>query len=291
VKYWQIGNEVDVSDYGQSVRAFAGAMKKVDPSIKLMSSFPTRELLEAAGAAFDYLCPHQYEINNLAGEEGEFKRLADWIAANAGGKDMRLAVTEWNTTAGDWDLTRGMLQTLGNGLSVARYLNLLQRRADLVEIANRSNFADSFSSGFVQPGPGWIYETPAYYAQELYARAAGSYPLRIERSSRLEWPFQEPDLSASVSPDQGKLMIYAVNSTLGPLSRSFELEGFKKDVAAGTVTVLEDQMHAGTSEIMNSRDQPRRISLSSHPAGVRGRHFEFTFPPLTVTLVELNLER
>jgi alpha-N-arabinofuranosidase len=290
VKYWQIGNEVDVSDYGQSVRAFAEAMKKVDPSIKLMSSFPTKELLETAGAAFDYLCPHQYEINNLAGEDREFERLADWIAANAGGKDMRLAVTEWNTTAGDWDLTRGMLQTLGNGLSVARYLNLLQRRADLVEIANRSNFADSFSSGFVQPGPGWIYETPAYYAQELYARAAGSYPLRIERSSRIEWPFQQPDLSASLSPDQRKLRIYAVNSTLGPLARSFELEGFKKDVAGGTVTVLEDHLHAGTSEVMNSRDQPRRISLSSRAAGARGRHFEFTFPPLTVTLVELNLE-
>ena len=290
VKYWQIGNEVDVSDYGQSVRAFADSMKKVDPSIKLMSSFPTRELLAAAGAAFDYLCPHQYEINNLAGEEGEFKRLADWIAANAGGKDMRLAVTEWNTTAGDWDLTRGMLQTLGNGLSVARYLNLLQRRADLVEIANRSNFADSFSSGFVQPGPGWIYETPAYYAQELYARAAGTYPLRIERTSHLEWPFQEPDLSASLSPDQRKLRIYAVNSTLSPLSRSLQLDGFKKDIAGGTVTVLEDHLHAGTSEIMNSRDQPERISLHSHPAGVRGARFEFTFAPLTVTLVELDFE-
>ena len=42
VKYWQIGNEVDVSDYGNSVRAFAEAMKKADPSIKLMSSFPTK---------------------------------------------------------------------------------------------------------------------------------------------------------------------------------------------------------------------------------------------------------
>ena len=58
VKYWQIGNEVDVSDYGNSVRAFAEAMKKADPSIKLMSSFPTKGLLDAAGTIFDYLCPH-----------------------------------------------------------------------------------------------------------------------------------------------------------------------------------------------------------------------------------------
>ena len=142
-------------------------------------------MLDAAGTIFDYLCPHHYEIANLVGEERNFKGLRDWIAANGGGKDIRVGVTEWNTTAGDFGLTRGMLQTLGNALSISRYLNLMQRYADLVEIANRSNFADSFGSGFVQTGPGWIYEAPAYYAQEMYGRAAGAYPLRLERSSKL----------------------------------------------------------------------------------------------------------
>ena len=221
VKYWQIGNEVDVSDYGNSVRAFAAAMKKADPSIKLMSSFPTKGLLDAAGTIFDYLCPHHYEVADLAGEERNFRELREWIAANGGGKDIRLGVTEWNTTAGDFGLTRGMLQTLGNALSISRYLNLMQRYADLVEIANRSNFADSFGSGFVVTGPGWIYESPAYYAQEMYARAAGAYPLRLERSSKLPWHLQEPDLSASLSADGKKLRIYAVNSTLDPLPRKF----------------------------------------------------------------------
>jgi len=31
-----------------------------------------------------------------------------------------------------------MLLTLGNALGISRYLNLMQRYADLVEIANRS---------------------------------------------------------------------------------------------------------------------------------------------------------
>lgn len=53
VKYWQIGNEVDDPAYATTVRAFAEAMKRVDPSIKLVSSFPTKNLLEAAGTAFD----------------------------------------------------------------------------------------------------------------------------------------------------------------------------------------------------------------------------------------------
>lgn len=289
VKYWQIGNEVDVSNYDHSVRAFAKAMKEADPSIKLLSSFPTKDLLDAAGTAFDYLSPHHYEIADLVGADRNFRELRDWIAANGGGKDIRVGVTEWNTTAGEWGPTRGMLQTLGNALSVSRYLNLMQRYADLVEIANRSNFADSCGSGFVLTGPGWIYESPAYYAQRIYARAAGTYPLRIERSSKLAWHLQEPDLSASISADGTKLRIYAVNSTLDPLPRDFQLEGFKAGAAGGTVRVLEDHVHAGTSEVMNSRDDPQRISLSSRSAELRGTRFRFTFAPLTITLLELNL--
>jgi alpha-N-arabinofuranosidase len=287
VKYWQIGNEIDNPDYNQSVRAFADAMRKADPNIKLCSSFPTKDLLDAAGTAFDDLSPHHYEINDLAGTDRNFQDLQDWIAAS--GRDMRVAVTEWNTTGGDWGLTRGMLQTLGNGLSVSRYLNLLQRRSDLVEIANRSNLADSFGSGMMETGPGWIYESPAYYAQELYARAAGSYPVRLERSSHLAWNLQEPDVSASVSADGKKLRIYAVNSTVDPLPRNFQLEGFKGKVAGGTAYTLEDHAHAGTAEVMNSRDGPERISLRSQPAKLNGERFEFTFPPLTVTLLELEL--
>jgi alpha-N-arabinofuranosidase len=289
VKYWQIGNEVDVSDYGISVRAFAAAMKKADPSIKLMSSFPTKGLLDAAGTIFDYLCPHHYEVNDIVSEDRSFRELRDWIAANGGGKDIRLGVTEWNTTAGDFGLTRGILQTLGNALSISRYLNLMQRYADLVEIANRSNFADSFASGFVVTGPGWIYESPAYYAQEMYGRAAGSYPLRIERSSKLAWHLQEPDLSASISADGKKLRIYAINSTLDPLTRKFQLDGFKVGATGGAILTLEDHAHAGTSEIMNSRDDPQRVSLGSRPAEIHGTQFEFTFSPLTVTLLELDL--
>ena len=141
----------------------------------------------------------------------------------------------------------------------------------------------------IETGPGWIYESPAYYAQELYGRAAGSYPLRLERSSQLAWNLQEPDLSASVSADGKKLRIYAVNSTVDPLPRNFQLEGFKEKVAGGTVFTLEDHAHAGTAEVMNSRDDPQRISLRSQPAEINGEQFEFTFPPLTVTLLELEL--
>jgi alpha-N-arabinofuranosidase len=289
VKYWQIGNEVDDPAYAATVRAFAEAMKRVDPTIKLVSSFPTKNLLEAAGNAFDYLAPHHYEVGDLAGEDRNFRELQTWIARNGAGRDIRVAVTEWNTTAGDPGLPRGILQTLGNALSVSRYLNLLQRHADLVDIAHRSNFADSFGSGFVLTGPGWIYESPAFYAQELYARAAGSYPVRVDRASQLAWQFREPDLSATLSPDGKTLRIYAVNSTLEAVSTTIHLDGFQASVRGGTVHTLEDREHVMTSEVMNSRDDRERISLRTRQAEISGSQVDFSFQPLTVTLLELTL--
>jgi alpha-N-arabinofuranosidase len=290
VKYWQIGNEVGVPAYDASVGGFAAAMRQADPSIKLMSSYPTPELLGAAGQVFDYLSPHHYRVADLVGEERDLQRLRDWASANAGGKDIRLGVTEWNTTGGDFGLPRGMLQTLDNALSISRYLNLLQRYADWVEIANRSNFADSCGSGFVITGPGWLYESPAYYAQQMYARAAGSFPLNVERSSKLPWDLQQPDLSASLSADGKTLRIFAVNSTPDPLPRRFLLDGFPQGAAGGTVITLEDRQHGGTAEVMNSRDNPQRIALATRPAQMRGKQFEFTFPPLTLTLMELSVQ-
>ena len=184
-----------------------------------------------------------------------------------------------------------MLQTLGNALSVSRYLNLLQRYADFVSIAHRSNIADSSGSGFLLTGPGWIYKSPAFYAQALYGRAAGTHPLRVEQPSSLAWQLREPDLSVTLSEDGRTLRVYAVNSTLQAMATQFQLEGFASSVEGGTVYTLEDHEHALTAEVMNSRDEPERVSFSAGKAEISGKAFEFSFKPLSVTLLELKLSK
>ena len=73
----------------------------------------------------------------------------------------------------------GMLWTLDNALWCSRYHNFMHRHCDLIEIANRSNLADSFCSGIIQTNGTGLFKTPTYYAQQLYATYAGSQPLRI----------------------------------------------------------------------------------------------------------------
>jgi hypothetical protein len=120
VKYWQVGNEVGGPDYDASLAGFADAMRQVDPGIKISSSFPSRDTVRLAGKALDFLAPHQYSVGDLNGTENELKQLQEDIKRDGNGKDIRLSVTEWNATAGDWGLKRGMLHTLGNALRAIR---------------------------------------------------------------------------------------------------------------------------------------------------------------------------
>jgi alpha-N-arabinofuranosidase len=289
IKYWQIGNEIGGQEYDASVKAFAVAMKQADASIKILSSFPSADTLRLGGGYLDYLCPHHYDAGDLVSEERSFENLQDQISRYSGGRDVRVAVTEWNTTAGEMGLTRGILLTLGNALSCSRYQNLMHRYSGLVEIAIRSNLSDSFGSGIIQPGAGWLYQSPTYHSQWLYQRAAGTFPLRIERSGGVAAHLREPDVSATLSGDGETLRIFSVNSTSKPRRTRISLTGLP-GVSGGKWFVLGDREHAGDSEAMNSHDDPGRVAILSGETKMRGPEFEYVFEPFTVTLLELHLK-
>jgi alpha-L-arabinofuranosidase len=293
VKFWQVGNEVGGADYERTVEAFARAMRRTDLSIRVLSSLPSPAILEAGGGQLDYLCPHHYGCADLAGMESDFLTLEEQIRRSASPRPVRIAVTEWNTTAGDWELRRATLQTLQNALACSRYHNLMQRHADSVEIAIRSNLIDSFCSGVIQTGPGWIYLAPTYYAQQLYTRAAGSYPLRVHRpgdeasETVLPWHLDEPDLSAVLNGDGRTLRVYGVNSTAKPISVKTSLEGLGLRAGRTWVCVLRDSERGPTPEILNTRDEPNRVRVFQKSVRMGSHAAELAFEPFSLTLYEI----
>ena len=130
------------------------------------------------------------------------------IAEHAKGRPITVAVTEWNTTAGDWGPGRGQLWSLANALACSRYHNLIHRHCDLVQIACRSNLVNSFCSGCIQTDNYRLYKTPTYYAQQLYATLAGDGRSRIESPCP---PLAGPDLSATLSQNGDAVILFAVN--------------------------------------------------------------------------------
>jgi alpha-L-arabinofuranosidase len=286
VKYWQIGNELGDEKYQKGVAAFCKAMKAVDPSIKLMAAFPSPGLLKNAGQYLDYICPHHYDCTDIAGTEANIVELRKMIAENAPGRDIRLGVTEWNTTAGDRGLDRARLWTLDNALRCSRYHNLIHRHCDLVEIANRSNLADSFCSGIIQPNNHTFFKTPTYYAQELYATRAGRYPLKVQFPGAAADP--ELDVSATLAEDGNRLAIFVVNTSLESYTRTLDLTPFLPLAAEAECWTLADSAKAGERDAFNSWREPDRIRPESSKTDAVDGSLMHKFPPLSLTVFEFR---
>jgi hypothetical protein len=166
---------------------------------------------------------------------------------------------------------------------------VLQRYADLVEMGIRSNLTDSFGSGVIVTGPGWIYRAPTYYAEQLYGRAAGSYPLNVERAGGLPWQLQQPDVSAGIGADGGLLRIYAVNSTAAPLHPTIVLADTGKSVAGARALVLKNREGMPNTEAMNSASHPAAVGIETGDMPWAAARFQFTFAPYSLTLLEIQL--
>jgi alpha-L-arabinofuranosidase len=290
VKYWQVGNELGDETYQKGVAEFCKAMKAVDPSIQLMGAFPSPGLVKNAGQYLDYICPHHYACQDLEGKANEVASLKKMIAENAPGRDIRLGITEWNTTAGDWGLGRAMLLTLDNALWCSRYHNLMHRHCDMIEIANRSNLTDSFCSGVIQTNNHALFKTPAYYAQQLYATLAGDYPLQVtvEGDSASE---KSLDVSATISAKENRLAIFVVNPTTEPQTRTIDLSAFAKTSKEAGVYTLADTLKAGEREAANSWREPDRIRAVASKAAMVDNKLTHEFPALSLTAIELQCDK
>jgi alpha-L-arabinofuranosidase len=287
IKFWQIGNERAGADYEAQLPKFCEAMKAADPTIQLLSSYPTVGVLEKAGKWVDYVCPHHYSIANLAGAETDLAEVRKLIAKHAPGRSIKVGVTEWNTTAGDWGPRRTMLLTLENALWCSRYHNLMHRNADLVTIANRSNLINSFCSGIIQTDNHRLYKAPTYYAQQLYATLAGDKALRIDSALPAN---TAPDMSATLSANGEVVTLFAVN--LGPkdVIRPIDLAAFGGDGRDAEVWTLADTKRAGEPDVTNNFAAPDRIVPVKSNHRATATKFDYRFPAYSLTVIRWKVK-
>ncbi len=210
------------------------------------------------------------------------------VAESDSGRAIRVGVTEWNTTAGDWGLTPAMLWTLDNALKCSKYHNLIHRHCDLIEIANRSNLTDSFCSGVIQPKADGLYLTPAYYAQQLYATKAGQRPLKIIYPEG-HTADTELDASATLSGDERRAALFVVNDTLKAQPRTLVLTELGTLAPAAQVWTLADTQHAGERDVSNSWHEPERIRPAQSQTALDAGRLNYEFPPLSLTVIELTI--
>jgi alpha-N-arabinofuranosidase len=199
-----------------------------------------------------------------------------------GGRPIKVAVTEWNTTGGDWGPPRAMLWTLDNALACSRYHNLLHRHGDIVDIANRSNLCNSFCSGIIQTDRRRLYTTPTYYAQVLYATLAGPRALKIDSPLPSNVSL---DVSATLSANGDWLTIFAVNPTLHEITRPMDLSAFGNAGLEMEVITLTDTKHAGEPDVTNSFTEPKRVAPVESKFNATAPKFDYRFAPLSLTVL------
>jgi alpha-N-arabinofuranosidase len=277
VRYWQVGNEIEASGYAARLVEFARAVRASDPRAVVLSSFPTKEIVDTAGPAIDILCPHYYQAD-LEGVDADLRRIEGWIRESAGRERLRIGVTEWNIDAGDWGLGRGKLNTLGCALFEARFLNVLHRHADHVVLACRSNMTNSFCAGSIQTNAAGLYRTPSFLVMEMYRRHSRPVPLRIAED--MPAPL---DATACASEDGSSLTIFVVNARRDSVRLALDLSDFEAGFIAKGGEVVKDAQDRHQTDIVNGFANPARVvrtALEVEPGNI------LTVPALSIAAID-----
>jgi alpha-L-arabinofuranosidase len=276
VKYWQLGNEISGDDdaYIKKCTDFIRAMKKVDPSIAIVSSFPSQKVLNVLGRDLAFLAPHHY-TRDLPACQADFQHLSQMIAHTPGCDHLRLAVTEWNFTAGDWGLLRGQMLTLEGALLNARYLNLLVRNSNLVDIACRSNMTNSFCSGIIGSNASGMLKRPSYHVMRLYAEHALPVPLTVGKTPR------GIDVVACTDERRQRVCVFAVNSNREPTNVSLDVGELGAPMTTRTIATVCDTHDSRQPDVMNHWETPNRVQTVSHKL----TSDKLTLPALSVSAI------
>ena len=141
VKYWELDNEcwrLRPQDYVGIVRQFAAALRKVDPSIKIIACGSGQlgsywgdgdeAVLRRCAKEIDYLSVHHYE--NPSGSPrarpgGKFWRHLAALIAKSANPNVKLYTSEWNAQSTDWR----------TGLYAGGFLNMAERNGDVPGMA------------------------------------------------------------------------------------------------------------------------------------------------------------
>jgi alpha-N-arabinofuranosidase len=313
VKFWEIGNEIwgdwvrghsDAATYANNLNRYVEKMKLVDPSIKIIASGDNnldwnRTVLTIAGNNIDYLAVHHYygeremkgDIHNLSAHplryEGFYRQMQQMIHELVPGRDIKLAINEWNTS-----LPLPRQHSMESALYAARLMNVFERSGDLVQMTAVSDMVNGWSGGIIQASRHAVFITPTYLVNQLYA----SHLDRERLSSTLEGPAFDSTLEgtavpavdavASRSSDGSQIFIKAVNTdSRNVITTKISLTGTSISKHAKIETLNSDSLTTP-----NDFSHPDSVHMSANQIEA-GQSFTVTLPEHSVSVITLEVAR
>ena len=310
VQYWEVGNEIwgtwvrghsDAQTYAQNFKRYAAAMRAVDPSIRLIAVGDNnlawdRAVLQLAGTHIDYLAVHHYYgEKDMAGDplnlmarplhyEEFYKQLQEMIAELVPGREIRLAINEWNTS---FPVPRQ--HSIEPALYAARLMNVFER-SGVVALSAPSDLVNGWSGGLIQASRHAVFVTPVYLVNKLYSERPGTQRL----ATRVDGPAFDSslegkgvpylDVVADRSTDGTQIFLKAVNTdTEHGVLATVELTRARVRPEAHMYTLTAPSLAAA-----NSFSMPDAVSvLETHIRGGTKLHVEF--PKHSVSVIMLDV--
>jgi alpha-N-arabinofuranosidase len=310
VKYWEIGNEIwgdwvrghsDAETYARNYNRYAAAMRAIDPSIHLIAVGDNnmnwnRTVLRLAGSNINYLAIHHYygtaemqgdPLNLMAHTmfyERFYKQVEQLIHDTVPGRDIKLAINEWNTS-----LPLPRQHSMESALYAARLMNVFER-SNSIAMSAPSDMVNGWSGGLIQARRHGVFVTPTYLANQLYGQHLGTQRLaaRVESatfdSSREGKKVPYLDTVVSRTADGRQIFIKAVNADPDhSLRTTIQLMGATIALQGTMEVVNADSMTAA-----NSFANPDAVSIQERTINT-GSSFVVEFPEHSVSVIVLKV--
>jgi alpha-N-arabinofuranosidase len=312
VPLWEVGNEIwgswvtahsDASTYGENFKRYYSAMHSVDPSIKFIAVGDNdlqwdRTVLANAGRQIDYLAIHHYyggaemhgDLRNLLAHplkyEAFYKQLLSLIRDLVPGKDIKLAINEWNTS-----LPLPAQHSMISALYAGRLMNVFERSGEVVAMAAISDLVNGWSGGLIQAGRDSLFVTPTYHAARMYSERLGSERLKTVvtspafDSSREGKQIPYLDAVASRPSDGRHVFLKVVNTDLEhPIATTIEIKGVL--IAGHAQWEVLTASEPTSSNTFSRPDEvaPKMLDLNA------GNSFQMIFPAHSVSVITFEAQ-
>jgi len=308
IKIWQLGNETSygrdkftVDKAAVKTIEFADAMRKADPSIKLIGwgdSGWAKKMIETAGDKIDFIAFHHMfnPGQNIAGSplrDNEYRKdpAGTWeilmgayrihenkingIREEVGTTGMPLALTECHYSIPGRNRCE-VLSSWAAGVSYARMMNLHERNGDLLKIATLADFCGTRwqVNAIMIPVPtGKAFMMPVAKIMALYRKHTGKEYLDV--SGRTD------NIDITASRTGNTVFLHVVNTSR---------------VRTENVTLAVDKMKIRSAKGFELCTDPEFeiISADNDPLIPKEKIIDTNapvpFPPASVTAIELTLE-
>jgi alpha-N-arabinofuranosidase len=204
----------------------------------------------------------------------------------APGRNIKLAVNEWNTT-----FSLPQQHSMQSAVYAGRLMNVFERTGDVVGMSAVSDLVNGWTGGVIQASRHGVFVTPTYLVNTLYASHLG----RERLSSTVQGPTFDSTLEGKAvstidavvtrSVDGRRIFIKAVNTEPSTaIATTVSLTGIH--VARQAVVETVNGRSLDTS---NDFSHPDAVGIATSKIDA-GSSFTVTFPAHSVSVITLDVE-